>query len=197
MRSLAPRAIEVAGRLVHVRGREQMTLRLFGTRTALDLAPPAPQAPARGRLRPGTRYLTERRRLHAGAAVPELDPIRRALDGLVADERVQRHATPPLLASAYHLVPRGRGARVLDPSRTGSWHARAVAAHGERSVASLRVRGGRMAVRRRRRMTIKTVKAKELRALRSELRRRPAASRASALERGTPTTCSGRWRSWC
>ena len=111
VRSLAPRAIEVAGRLVHVRGREQMTLRLFGTRTALDLAPPAPQAPARGRLRPGTRYLTERRRLHAGAAVPELDPIRRALDGLVADERVQRHATPPLLASAYHLVPRGRGAQ--------------------------------------------------------------------------------------
>jgi Gas vesicle protein K len=33
-----------------------------------------------------------------------------------------------------------------------------------------------MAVRRRRRMTVKTVKAKELRALRSELRRRPAAA---------------------
>ena len=45
VRSLAPRAIELAGRLVHVRGREQMTLRLFGTRTALDLAPRHPGRP--------------------------------------------------------------------------------------------------------------------------------------------------------
>ena len=111
LRGLAPRAIELAGRLVHVRGREQMTLRLFGARTALDHPPAAPRAPARDRVRPGTRYLTERRRVHAKAAVPELDPIRRVLDGLVADERVQRHAAPPLLASAYHLVPRGRGAQ--------------------------------------------------------------------------------------
>jgi hypothetical protein len=103
---LAPRAIELAGRLVHVRGRAQMTLRLFGARAATPPAP-APPAPA-GDRRPGTRYLTERQRLYASAAVPELDPIRRALDGLVADERVQRHEAPPLLASAYHLVPRGR-----------------------------------------------------------------------------------------
>jgi hypothetical protein len=122
VRWLAPRAIELAGRLVHVRGREQMTLRLFGARAARALPAPVTGTPASGRARPGTRYLAERRRVHAKAAVPELDPIRRALDGLVADERVQRHATPPLIASAYHLVPRGRGAqyrtRVARAART-------------------------------------------------------------------------------
>jgi hypothetical protein len=108
-RWLAPRAIELAGRLVHVRGREQMTLRLFGSRAAAKAPAPTARAHSRGRARPGTRYLAERQHLHASAAVPELDPVRQALDGLVADERVQRHATPPLVASAYHLVPRGRG----------------------------------------------------------------------------------------
>jgi hypothetical protein len=108
-RWLAPRAIELAGRLVHVRGREQMTLRLFGARSATRAPASAAREPASGRAHPGTRYLAERQRLYATAAVPELDPVRRALDGLVADERVQRHETPPLVASAYHLVPRGRG----------------------------------------------------------------------------------------
>jgi hypothetical protein len=107
-RWLAPRAIELLGRLAHVRGREQMTLRLFAARAASTPPVPATRAPAGDRRRPGTRYLTERQRMYASAAVPELDPIRRALDGLVADERVQRHGVPPLLASAYHLVPRGR-----------------------------------------------------------------------------------------
>ena len=105
-RLLRPRAIELAGRLVHVRGREQMTLRLY--------AAPGPSlpVPARAAARPtgagpGARYLAVRQRRHATAAVPELDPVREALAGLVADERVQRHATPPLVASLYHLVPRG------------------------------------------------------------------------------------------
>jgi hypothetical protein len=108
-RWLLPQAIELAGRLVHVRGREQMTLRLYAARGAAR--PPIParrgRAGARG---PGTRYLVARKRAHDDREVPELDPIRRMLDGLVADERVQRHATPPLLASVYHLVPRGRSA---------------------------------------------------------------------------------------
>jgi hypothetical protein len=110
LRWLRPRAIELAGRLVHVRGREQMTLRLFGARRPSTPPGPAP-GPARDRLHPGTRYLAERRRAHAHAAVPELDPVRRALGSLVADERVQRHGTPPLLASVYHLIPRGQGPR--------------------------------------------------------------------------------------
>jgi hypothetical protein len=111
LRWLGARAIELAGRLVHVRGREQMTLRVFGARAPSKASGPASRAPAGGRRRPGTRYLAERRRAYASAAVPELDPIRRALGGLVADERVQRHGTPPLLASVYHLIPRGQGPR--------------------------------------------------------------------------------------
>jgi hypothetical protein len=107
---LSPRAIELAGRLVHVRGHEQMTLRLFDPRGVARRRPPVAEAPARSHLGPGARYLAARKHLRAGTAVPELDPIRPLLDGLVADERVQRHATPPLLASVYHLVPRGRRA---------------------------------------------------------------------------------------
>jgi hypothetical protein len=110
-RLLMPRAIELAGRLVHVRGREQMTLRLFDSRGPARRPAPVVEAPAGARIGPGTRYLAERKRLHHAAGVPELDPIRPLLDGLVADERVQRHATPPLLASVYHLVPRGRRAQ--------------------------------------------------------------------------------------
>ena len=60
---------------------------------------------------PGARYLEARQRLHRAALAPELDAVRPLLDGLVADERVQRHATPPLLVSVYHLVPRERRAR--------------------------------------------------------------------------------------
>jgi hypothetical protein len=103
-RLLSPRARELTDRLNRVRGHEQMTLRLFGPRRR-----PKPGAPTRPGARPGpgTRYLVERRRLHGGTA-PELDPIRPLLEGLVKEERVQRHATPPLLASVYHLVPQGR-----------------------------------------------------------------------------------------
>lgn len=110
-RLLAPRALELAGRLGLVRGHEQMTLRLFGRRG--QSRPPAPVAdrPARGGPGPGTRYLADRRRRLDTAGVPELDPIRPALRDLVVDERVQRHATPPLLASVYHLVPRSRRAQ--------------------------------------------------------------------------------------
>jgi hypothetical protein len=109
-RLLRPRARELAGRLGEVRGHEQMTLRLFDRRGPARRRP-APGAPlARRRSGPGTRYLAQRRPRHLGGA-PELDPIRSLLEGLVADERVQRHATPPLVASVYHLVPRARRAQ--------------------------------------------------------------------------------------
>jgi hypothetical protein len=133
-RLFARRAVELAGRLVHVRGHAQMTVRIFGPRRARAAGRTVP-APADGpRPGPGARYLAARRRLHAAATAPELDPIRPLLKGLVADERVQRHGTPPLLASVYHLVPReggaryrarlARGARELAPFRltvTGPW----------------------------------------------------------------------------
>jgi gas vesicle protein GvpL/GvpF len=111
-----------------------MTVRIFGPRRARAPRGTAP-APADSRhAGPGARYLAARRRLHAAATAPELDPIRPLLSDLVADERVHRHGTPPLLASVYHLVPReegaryrerlARGARELEPFRltvTGPW----------------------------------------------------------------------------
>src|SRR5262245_10345339 len=106
-RLLAPRAMELAGRLVHVRGHEQMTLRVFGPRRAREERTTARALVALG---PGARYLAERKRLH-DAGAPELEPIRPMLEGLVTDERVQRHVTPPLVATIYHLVPRTLGAR--------------------------------------------------------------------------------------
>jgi hypothetical protein len=127
-RLFAPRAVELAGRLVHVRGHAQMTLRLYGPRQVARARPSPPGAVAGARLGPGARYLAERRRLHDATTAPELDPIRPLLDGLVTDERVQRHLTPPLLASVYHLVPRNRGARY-----------RARVARGARQLSPLRV----------------------------------------------------------
>lgn len=81
-----------------VRGREQMTLRVFSAAAAART--PAPRGS-------GARYLTARRRT---ARVAELDPLRRALGGLVRAERVERHRAAPLLASVHHLIPRGRDA---------------------------------------------------------------------------------------
>jgi hypothetical protein len=113
-RVLAARAPELAARLRRVRGHEQMTLRVFGTAPSGSAAPLAapPGGVARPGVRgPGTRYIAARRQRHQAARAPELDPIRPLLADLVSEERVQRHATPPLLASVYHLVPRARRAQ--------------------------------------------------------------------------------------
>jgi len=85
-----------------VRGREQMTLRI--TSIAGHRSPPPPAAPAG----PGARYLEERRRARR---IPELDPLRAALENISRAERVDRHSEPGLLASVYHLIDRGAGAR--------------------------------------------------------------------------------------
>jgi hypothetical protein len=77
--------------LALVRGREQMTLRLFGER---------PSAQTGGG--PGTRYLAARR-----GALPDLAPLRRALGELPRAERIELHSAGALLASVYHLVDRG------------------------------------------------------------------------------------------
>ena len=53
-RLLAPRAIELAGRLAQVRGHEQMTLRVFGPRAASRPRAPAAGTPAGARLGPGS-----------------------------------------------------------------------------------------------------------------------------------------------
>jgi gas vesicle protein GvpL/GvpF len=123
----APRLREA---LALVAGREQMTLRLFG-----EAARSADEEPAPSDLGPGTRYLEARRRQsRRDADVPELAPLRPRLASLVRAERAQRHEAPPLLATVYHLIDRGRaatylaavaaGASALAPARavaTGPW----------------------------------------------------------------------------
>ncbi|TMA26010.1 MAG: hypothetical protein E6J78_15420 [Deltaproteobacteria bacterium] len=96
-RALADRAEELRQALALVRGREQMTLRIHGPGAA-TAALSAKEGGA------GTRYLEERRRARQ---LPEIDPLRRALAGLVRAERIERHSEPGLLASVYHLIDRG------------------------------------------------------------------------------------------
>jgi len=109
--ALQPRARELGEALRVVRGCEQMTVRVYATDTAEASAEAPAAGPSAGAARPGTDYLVsrqrERRRAHE---VPELDPLRPALATLVRDERAQRHRTPPLLASVYHLIERGQAA---------------------------------------------------------------------------------------
>lgn len=116
--------------LALVAGGEQMTLRIHGTppgvegddagrvdravgaraeadaaRPASEVASPAGEAASRG---PGARYLAVRLRDHQRAvALPALAPVRSALGPLVRAERLERHTTPPLVASVYHLIARG------------------------------------------------------------------------------------------
>ena len=100
---LAGRAAELIEALQLVRGREQMTLRVFlarGHEGAADAA--AIMSPTLAGS--GTRYLEERRR---AGKFPELDPLRAVLSTVVRAERVERHSEPGLLASVYHLIDKG------------------------------------------------------------------------------------------
>ncbi len=103
-RALAPRAAGLREALALVAGHEQMTLRVYGEAVTTSDESAAESAGA------GQRYLA--RRLRARRA-PEVDPVRRALRGLVRAERIERHERPPLLASVYHLVRRGDSKRYL------------------------------------------------------------------------------------
>jgi hypothetical protein len=68
---------------------------------------PAAPAPLNAPPASGTRYLEDRRRARK---LPELDPLRTALQSLVRAERTERHSEPGLLASVYHLIDKGRAA---------------------------------------------------------------------------------------
>jgi hypothetical protein len=94
---LAGRETELGEALALVRGREQMTLRVYGRSVE----------PERGS---GTAYLESRRRQRALA---ELDPLRAALDGVIQAERIESHDGGELRASVYHLVARGRSGDYL------------------------------------------------------------------------------------
>lgn len=97
---LAPRAKELGEALELVRGCVQMTLRVFG-----EPAPVPPEEAVEGG--PGTRYLEERRREHERArSLPEINPLRELLAPYLRTEKVERRGTPPLLGTAYHLIPR-------------------------------------------------------------------------------------------
>jgi hypothetical protein len=78
--------------LTHVRGRQQMTMRLFG--------PPEAPTPLATR---GTEYLT--RRLLARVIPREAAPLRDALSGFIADERIQP-GRGSIRVTVFHLVNR-------------------------------------------------------------------------------------------
>ena len=96
----AGREGELLEALELVRGREQMTLRVYGDARRID----------RGS---GTAYLESLRRARA---VPEIDPLRAAVAALVRAERTEAHE-PPLLASVYHLIDRGSADAYLRAAR--------------------------------------------------------------------------------
>ena len=96
---IAPLAAALRRALAQVAGREQMTLRLYGSAPRGDVAAaPLPSGP-------GTRYLTARSAATL-RALPELARLRGTLAGLVRAERIEPSQTPPLLGSVYHLVDR-------------------------------------------------------------------------------------------
>ena len=94
--------------LARVAGREQMILRIYRASSGPSSATaPNEECPPSG-AGPGARYLAERARAQrSAAAAEELAPIRPVLDRFVTAERVERHQTPPLVASVYHLLARG------------------------------------------------------------------------------------------
>lgn len=115
--AIAARAPRLRQALALVSGREQMTLRVFGEAAP----PPADREPVASELGPGARYLEGRRRQARQAAdVAELAPLRPRLAPLVRAEHAQRHPTPPLLATVYHLIDRGRGAAYLHEVAEGA-----------------------------------------------------------------------------
>ena len=137
---LAPHRRELLRALAEVRGCVQMTVRVFGD---------TPSArPRRTTRRPptGTAYMLERAEAwRTSESLPELDPLRARLAGLLRSERQERHGTAGLVGTAYHLVERARvgtyrarvrrAAAALDPLRlhvSGPW---APYAFGPRSLA--------------------------------------------------------------
>ena len=122
MEWLAATAMGLGEALRLVAGREQMTLHVYDM-GGPDMAPHTPPPSAHPgepgarleALGPGARYLAERRRhWRQKERVPELEPLRPRLDALVTAERVELRTTPPLRASVYHLIERGRSAEYRD-----------------------------------------------------------------------------------
>ena len=120
-RMLSPRQSDLRDALSLVRGREQMTLRVYGRRDSENVAlvtARVEDSPTDG---PGARYLAGRQRAERErTSVPEIDGLRPALGRFVRAERVERPSeravqlardtdpnAPPLVASVHHLIDRG------------------------------------------------------------------------------------------
>lgn len=116
---LRSRQASIRERLRVVRGRVQMTIRVMGTRLGSD----PDDGPLRGqtlvtersRVRPrnratqGTRYLQQRLAIaRAAEQIPELEPVRGALQRFIRGERVERRGG---LATVHHLIPRASAER--------------------------------------------------------------------------------------
>ncbi|MDQ3171182.1 MAG: GvpL/GvpF family gas vesicle protein [Acidobacteriota bacterium] len=115
---LAPQADSLGRALVHVRGRRQMTVRLRGARTA----------PSRAS---GAAYIAG---LARAARLPEADGLRRAVEGLVVDERVDATPRAGFAGAVHHLV---------DARDVGAYRA-AVAAAQKKSPRTLVASGPMM-----------------------------------------------------
>ena len=129
---LADRQSELSRALELVRGREQMTVRIFHHGpTTIPGKPPSPSdvslaesgqlafldASSRGdpRVGPGTQFLRARQETHRRAhTAPELEPLRPLLAPLVFAERVERHDAGPLVATVFHLITCGTVATYLE-----------------------------------------------------------------------------------
>lgn len=93
-------AARIRNALSRVRGREQMTLRVFQT----PQPPPPAAMPGAG---PGTSYLTQRAAALATELSPLLQPLREALADVVREELLDAAHRPPLIGTAFHLIARG------------------------------------------------------------------------------------------
>ena len=110
LRQLETRSAELVSALQQVRDREQMTLRIFGARTAPaknEALRLARHGVAQG---PG-----------GSSSLPGLDSLRKLLGGQLAAERVERgHPGSELVATVFHLIARGTGSAYLDA--VSRWH---------------------------------------------------------------------------
>jgi hypothetical protein len=118
---LGPRVPSLRAALERVRGCEQMTLRIARISGSDERPEPEPE-PAEATAKrpetdtetdtetdrgPGAQYLARRRAERADArAIPEVARVLDAVADLVREEHLESHRRPPLIASAYHLVPR-------------------------------------------------------------------------------------------
>jgi hypothetical protein len=84
-----------------VRGREQMTVRLFGAS--------AVQEPSVSLTPTGTQYLEARRLAAQAPSSPEIDAVRAAVEDLVGAERLEAGAGR-IRMYLYHLVKAGQAA---------------------------------------------------------------------------------------